>query len=46
MTVYQYEQAAPTRDSILYHIGQGCVTRHRSNKALDRCEDKHAQRCR
>ena len=40
MTTQQYNQAKPIRSSILFHASQGCDVRHKTNEALDRCEDK------
>ena len=39
MTTYQYQEATPTRASVIHHLRQGCAIRHKSNWSLDRCED-------
>ena len=38
MTGQQYLEAKPTRDTITYHQTLGCDIRHKTNRALDRCE--------
>ena len=40
MTYQQWEQAKPIRASAAYHASQGCDIRHKTNKALNHCEDK------
>ena len=41
MTTQEYNQAKPIRSSVNSHsIMAGCDVRHKTNEAMDRCEDK------
>ena len=40
MTTQQYNLAKPIRSSIVFHASQGCDVLHKTNEAMDCCEDK------
>ena len=40
MTHHQWNEAKPIRSTVEFHSIQGCDIRHKTNSALDRCEDK------
>ena len=40
MTHHQWNETKPIRSTVEFHSIQGCDIRHKTNKALDRCEDK------
>ena len=42
MTTQQWNQAKPTRSSMIHHINTtGCEIRHKTNEATTKCEVKH-----
>ena len=34
------QQSKPTWSSVVFHVNSGCDIRHKTNEALNRCEDK------
>ena len=39
MTAHQWNQYKPSQSSAAYHASQGCDIRHKTNQALNHCED-------
>ena len=40
MTTQQWNLAKPVRSALVFHASQGCEVKHRTNSAMNRCEDR------
>ena len=40
MTTQQWSQAKPIRSSVIHHVFLGCEIKHKTNEAMNKCEEK------